>query len=93
MRSQKKYHWEDIKAALRKRHGSLSAFEDKRSLPRNSVKDVGRGRASRSTAEAIASELGVEIHALFPGRYRATSTKVDSKPENAAAHRLSAGVN
>jgi lambda repressor-like predicted transcriptional regulator len=93
MRSQKKWHWEDIKAALRKEHGSLSAFEDKRNLPKNSVKDVGRGRASRSTAEVIASELGVEIHALFPGRYRSTSTKVDSRPQNASAHRLSAEVN
>lgn len=46
-------HPEDIKAALRKRFGSVAAFERKEGLPTKSVSDVFRGRRSRRVTDAI----------------------------------------
>lgn len=82
-------HREDIKAALRKAYGSLSAFEAKANLPRGSAKDVLRGRAVRRTADAIAIALGEPIDTVFPGRFVGESTKVDSTRGKADTHRLS----
>lgn len=83
-------HREDIKAALRKRHGSLVAFEQKSDLPKGSVKDVLRGRAVSQTERAIASDLQKPLHQLFPRRYNATaadsSTRVDNRAPKAGAH-------
>lgn len=83
-------HKEDIKAALRKRHGSLSSFEKVRGLPHGSVRDVLRGRAVTKTARAIAVELGVTTEHLFPGRFK--SHIVDHSPAIADTHRQNAGA-
>jgi lambda repressor-like predicted transcriptional regulator len=90
-------HKETLKAELRIRYGSLRAFEEKRSLTPDSVRDVLRGRASRHAEVAIAEELGRPIHELFPNRYRApeagdSSTKRDDSARKRDAHRLSAGA-
>lgn len=63
-------HKEDIKAELRKRHGSLRAFEEERGLPQHSARDVLRGRAVSQTAHAIADELNTTVDKLFPGRFK-----------------------
>lgn len=90
-------HKEDIKARLRKRFGSLVAFEAKAGRPPGSVKDVLRGRASIATEEAIAAELNEPLHRLFPNRHAAPtgdteSTKVDNSTPIRGQHRLSAGA-
>jgi lambda repressor-like predicted transcriptional regulator len=90
-----KLHREDIKAALRKRHGTLVAFEAKRKLPKGSVKDVLRGRAVSQTEHAISDDLNMPLHRLFPRRYDAMasiqSTKVDDTSGKRDAHRKIAG--
>lgn len=91
----KRVHKEDIKSELRKRYGTVRAFEQARSLPELSVKDVLRGRASQPTEQAIASELGKPLHVLFPERWQAakegdSSLKRDSSRSRRDAHRLSA---
>jgi lambda repressor-like predicted transcriptional regulator len=59
-------HPEDIKAALRKRFGSIAAFERQRGLPARSVKDVLRGRSRPKIAIAVADALDVHVNQLFP---------------------------
>ena len=82
-------HKEDVKAAIRKVHGTLGGFEAARSLPRGSVKDVLRGRSIARAERAIAEELRVSLHRLFPTRYAAeSSTEVDSNTPDHAPHRL-----
>jgi lambda repressor-like predicted transcriptional regulator len=51
------WHPEDIKAALRKQHGSVFAFEDAHGLPRKSVSDFLRGRRNQHVANVIDSVL------------------------------------
>lgn len=46
-------HPEDIKAAIRKRFGSLKAFEESEGLPRKAVTDILRGRSNRRVSDAI----------------------------------------
>ncbi|MGH7027338.1 helix-turn-helix domain-containing protein [Brevundimonas sp.] len=91
----KSVHKEDIKGALRKRYGTLIAFEQAHDLPTQSVKDVLRGRASARVEQAIADDLELPLHRLFPGRYVAaqagdSSLKRDNKRTKRNAHRLSA---
>lgn len=90
-------HKEDIKGRLRKQHGTLKAFEQARGLPATSVKDVLRGRANRRVERAIADDLELPLHQVFPGRYRPakpgdSSLKGDDNCTSRRAHRLSAGV-
>ncbi|MFM9851618.1 MAG: transcriptional regulator [Sphingomonadaceae bacterium] len=65
----KTLHPEDIKAALRKRHKSVAAFERKQGLPNRSVKDVLIGKSRPRIALAIADDLGIPVHELFPTRF------------------------
>lgn len=46
-------HREDIKAAIRKRFGSVAAFEREQALPTKSVNEVLRGRSNRRVSDAI----------------------------------------
>ncbi|MFN3858383.1 MAG: helix-turn-helix domain-containing protein [Caulobacter sp.] len=89
-----KYHREELKAVLRMRHGSLLAFERAKGLPRNSVKDVLRGRSVAQAELAIATEINEPLHRLFPHRYAAKadspSAKVDNSDAAANAHRQNA---
>lgn len=88
-----KMHREDIKAKLRKLHGSTSAFEKKRNLPSRSVKDVLYGRKSARTLEAIAKELGCENLIVLPIKKPrvAVNSKVNRSP-NGDCHCLNAGA-
>ncbi len=83
-------HPEDIKAALRKRYGSLAKFERDRDLGGRSVTDVLLGRRRPDTAAAIADALGHDIASLFPGQY--DSATADDNAVEASSHRLIAGA-
>lgn len=90
-------HKETLKGELRKRHGSLRAFERARNLTPDSLRDVLRGRASREAEVAISEELDIPLHELFPNRWRDpksgdSSTIRDDSDQSREAHRLSAGV-
>ena len=86
-------HREEVKARLRMKYGTLGKFEQEQGLPPRSVNDIFQGKTARRTAEAVASELGVSIHWLFPGRYAEKSAKPDTNERSAAAHSLNAEVN
>lgn len=79
-------HPEDIKAALRKLHHSIAEFERVRHLPERSVKDVLRGKSRPTIARAIAVELGVPVHELFPDRFK--SPDGDNSSKQKPLHRL-----
>lgn len=83
-------HPEDIKAALRKKYGTLVAFERAKELPSNSARDVLRGKTVAKTAVAIADELETSVHVLFPGRF--LSLKRDDNTTDGTVHRLNAGA-
>lgn len=74
-------HPEDIKAELRKRFGSVFAFEDAHELPRKSVSDFLRGRANQRVSDAIAK--------LIPSLPADLS---DSSRKSASAHRQNEGA-
>lgn len=63
-------HREDLKADLRKRFGSIAAFERAYGLPARSVKDVMRGKSRPAVAQAIADALNVHVRYLFPARFK-----------------------
>jgi lambda repressor-like predicted transcriptional regulator len=50
-------HREDIKAELRKRFGSVAAFEREKNLPNKSVHEILRGRKSARVAAEIEKAL------------------------------------
>lgn len=60
-------HPEDIKAALRKKYGSVFAFEDARGLPRKSVSDFLRGRPNQRVRDAIDTVLSPDQSDLADG--------------------------
>ena len=74
-------HPEDVKAAIRKRHGTVTAFEQREGLPAKSVNDLLRGRRSARVAAAIEALL---IQAV-PS---AQSEQSDDSGEISTAHRL-----
>jgi hypothetical protein len=50
-------HYEDIKASIRKKYGTLNAFERTHGLPHNSVNGWGRKKDSRRVQGAIERHL------------------------------------
>jgi hypothetical protein len=74
-------HPEDIKAGLRKKFGSLFAFEDALELPRKSVSDFLRGRPNQRVASAISAALNIPQADLS-----------DTNGNGLATHRLNAGA-
>lgn len=81
-------HREDIKAELRKRHGTLGAFAKARGLKSQAVVDWLRGRPSAAVGRVIATELGVG----GVQHDSAESIKVDDSATNVGSHRLNAGA-
>jgi len=53
-------HKEDIKAAIRKRYGSLAAFERAHKLGKSSVSEILRGSTNQRTAKAVEQFLQEE---------------------------------
>lgn len=76
-------HREDVKAAIRKRHGSQRGFEVAHGLPANAVTEVLRGRKSQRTQDAIERLLAEETE---------QSINLDDNGSVDAAHRQKAGA-
>ena len=79
-------HKEDVNAAIRKRFGSVAAFERVRGLTEKSVHDVLRGRPNARTRDAIEKVLNDNTGIESP-----TEVSVCSGA-GASAHRLNAGA-
>ena len=73
-------HREDIKAAIRKKFGSVFNFEDEMGLPRKSVSDRLRGRPN--------SNVDVAIKKTLPTLVITQSDKSGSSAEKRLTHRL-----
>lgn len=71
-------HPEDVKAAIRKRFGTISRFVAERDLPETSVSDLFRGRTSRRVREAVEEVL----------REQAGSIILDDSRMCGGSHRL-----
>ena len=71
-----------MKALLRKRFGSVRAFEDQKGLKRHSVSDVLRGRTSAAVQRVIEAER--------PEKSKKRSDKSDNSASPNPPHRLNA---
>lgn len=60
------YHSEDIKAAIRKRFGSLTKFEREHGFPPKSVSAVLRGATSARIAAALDAVMVLERATVLP---------------------------
>ena len=76
-------HPEDIKATLRKRHGTIVAFAQARGLKPQMVADFLRGRASAAVTAVVEGELQA-AHAEAEVR----SMNLDDSAGEASAHSL-----
>lgn len=77
---------EDIKAALRKRHGTVGAFARSCGLKPQAVADWLRGRTSAPVANAVSAELtDVGGHGV-----QGLSIKLDYNAASRRSHRLNA---
>jgi len=68
-------HPEDVKAAIRKRFASVSAFERQYDLPPKSVTDLLRGRASERVSNAINSVISRPISDFSQSEYSENSRR------------------
>lgn len=68
--AQKDWHWEDIKAALRKVEGSFDAFAAKHDLSRSAVTNV-KNRRYPHVQRLIAEAIGTTPELIWPSRYTA----------------------
>jgi lambda repressor-like predicted transcriptional regulator len=75
-------HPEDVKAGIRKRFGTIAAFEQAKGLPPKSVNDILRGRPNARVTKAV--EDALSIPALIPPQ----SELSDDSEESDGAHRL-----
>lgn len=72
-------HPEDVKAAIRKRFGTVAAFIQERELPATGVSDLFRGRTSQRVKDAVEEVL----------REQAESIELDSSANVRSPHRKS----
>ena len=77
-------HREDIKAELRKRFGSVAAFERSHDLPEKSVTDLLRGYKSARVQEAVVAAINSPLNSNSEGSGNSSGRR--------AAHRLNAGA-
>jgi len=77
-------HPEDVKAAIRKRFGTVAQFTRERGLPEQGVVDLFRGRSSQRVREAVEEVL--------QDQEREQSIKVDDSKAVSSAHRLNAAA-
>ena len=74
------WHPEDIKAAIRKKHGTLRALATNLGYSKSVItKVIADPRQSRQAEIKIANDLGVKPHLLWPDRWSATGTAL-SRP-------------
>lgn len=83
-------HREDVKATIRKRYGTVVAFQVARGLAGQQVRDLLRGK-SNAALSVIADELGVDADQLVitSGKLPVCGTTSGKK---AGAHRKNAGA-
>jgi hypothetical protein len=79
-------HVEDIKATLRKRHGTLAKFADARDIKAQALADWMRGRTSAPVAAAVEAELQAA-----KADEAVESMKLDDSGSSSPLHRLNAG--
>lgn len=80
-------HPEDVKAAIRKRFGSLNKFEEQQGLAKQAVTDLLRGKTSARTAAAVNSVLNATPASTLP---HGKSGKPDNTQPSGITHRLNA---
>jgi lambda repressor-like predicted transcriptional regulator len=80
-------HPEDVKAGIRKRFGTIAAFELAKGLPPKSVNDVLRGRQNARVTKAVEDALSTP-ETLLP-----QSELSDGSEESDGAHRLNRAAN
>lgn len=78
-------HKEDVKAAIRKRYGTVAEFERQKGLPAKSVAEILRGRSWRVVTEAVEA-------ALQEDEPSGSQYEHSDNSERARAHRLNAEV-
>ncbi|MDF7777344.1 hypothetical protein P1X14_18950 [Sphingomonas sp. AOB5] len=79
-------HPEDVKALLKKRHGSVARFERLNTLPEKSVYDLLRKRESRRVRAAIEAEISNAASAAVESEFS------DSISESSVPHCQNAGA-
>ena len=77
-------HREDIKAVLRKRHGSIGAFARKRGIKYQALADWLRQRPNARVAKLVEAELK---RAQRDGNLSDESIKLDHSGETSVLHR------
>jgi len=82
-------HPEDIKGALRKKYGSVAAFERAKRLPALSVRDILRGKKRGRIARIVAADLGIPLTDL--DIFQSGSHNRDISSGAAASHYLNEG--
>jgi hypothetical protein len=75
-------HPEDVKAAIRKRFGTIGNFIREKELPTTGVADLFRGRSSHRVREAVEEVLQQD-------QEQANSISLDDSAAETEAHRLS----
>ncbi|MBS3961461.1 MAG: helix-turn-helix domain-containing protein [Sandarakinorhabdus sp.] len=75
-------HPEDIKAAIRKRYGTVRKFERENDLPEKSVSDLFRGRTSERVRHAVETAVTPKKSASVK------SDASDDSSASASSHRL-----
>lgn len=76
-------HPEDVKAAIRKRFGTISSFIREKGLPPTGVSDLFRGRSSQRVRDAVEDVL----------KEQAESIELDDSKAVTDAHRLNRAAN
>jgi lambda repressor-like predicted transcriptional regulator len=87
--AKRKLHPEEVKARLRMKHGSMTAFENANGLSRGAVCDALRGKSNR-TLRLIAEAIGISNRSIEtepkPGR------TVKTTSDFSEFHRLNDGA-
>lgn len=82
------FHTEDVKAAIRKRFGSLAKFEREHGLPVESVTNLLRGQKSARVAAVVDAVIAIEAASIAPrltGIPGINRKKSDAHRQNARA--------
>lgn len=80
------FHPEDVKAAIRKRFGSLAKFEREHGLPVESVTNLLRGQKSQRVATVVNAVISIEAASVSP---RLTGIPEDTRKRR-VSHRQNA---
>jgi len=77
------FHREDVKAILRKRYGSVEAFQSAKGLKGQQLRDFLRGKSTKALA-AVAAELDLDPHELVITGCAIPICGIDSRPAGSA---------